>query len=104
MLSYCKGGSYMLDLSDLSGDYEQIVAVINKKRLVESIIQWMLDEKCSIRMCAYELGLSKSLVHSYIHSYVRKYYLEEYEQILTILKWNKKYRCKPRRLWRGTPW
>lgn len=94
----------MKDLSDLSGDYEQIKEILRLRQVCESICSWMINEKCSIRMCANELALSKTLVHHYIHTYIKTFYLEEYEQIVTILRWNKKYRCKPRRLWRGAPW
>ena len=64
----------------------------------------MLNEKGSIRMCSDNIAVSKSKIHSYIHTYIKRYYDEEYKQIVRILKYNKRYRTKPRRLWRGAPW
>lgn len=94
----------MKDLYDLSGDYEELKTIYRIRTVCENIISWMLNEKCSIRMCANELGYSKSLVHSYIHSYIRVFYDEAYDQIVKLLKWNKTYRSRPRKYWRGLPW
>ena len=75
------------------------------KKDCESICDWMLNEKCSIRQCAENIGLSKSYVHQLIHSYIRVYYLEEYDQIVRLLRFNSEERTKPRKYWsRLRPW
>lgn len=94
----------MVDLSDLGVEYEQLLEVFRIRKICEDIASWMINEKCSLRMCAKELGYSKSTIHKYIHTYIRIFYEEEYAQIVTILRWNKKYRFQPRSRWHGAPW
>ena len=94
----------MIDLNDLSVEYEKLEKLYTVKHRCESICQWFLDEQGSIRMCAKELCLSKSLVHNYLHTYIKIYFDEEYQQILRILSWNKRYRIMPHKYWKGRPW
>lgn len=94
----------MVDLSDLGVEYEQLLEVFRIRKICEDIASWMINEKCSLRMCAKELGYSKSTIHNYIHTYIKEFYEEEYEQIVTILRWNRKYRFRPRSRWYGAPW
>lgn len=95
----------MLDLNywyELS-PYQQNVALEIKSKC-ESICDWMLNEKCTIRQAAQELGISKSWIHRLIHTYIKRFYPEEYQQLIRLLRYNKKERVKPRRCWRGKPW
>lgn len=94
----------MVDLSDLGVEYEQLLEVFRIRKICEDIASWMINEKCSLRMCAKELGYSKSTIHKYIHTYIKEFYEEEYAQIVTILRWNRKYRFRPRSRWYGAPW
>ena len=59
----------MVDLSDLGVEYEQLLEVFRIRKICEDIASWMINEKCSLRMCAKELGYSKSTIHKYIHTY-----------------------------------
>lgn len=83
---------------DLENWWDDPVAERIKKEC-ESICDWMLNEKCSIRQCAENVGLSKSHTHYLIHSYIRVYYSEEYDQIVRLLKFNLSERRKPRKYW-----
>ena len=97
----------MKDLDSLLGGdertYDEYLKITNR---CKEIIEWMLNERTSIRRVAEETGLSKSTIHLYIHTYIRQYFDEEYQQIKVILRFNKKYRCRPRKYWYrvGTPW
>lgn len=64
----------------------------------------MLNDKCSIRDCAKDVGMPKSTVHQYIHTYIRDGWDEEYQEIKIILRWNKRERLKPKKYWHGRPW
>lgn len=64
----------------------------------------MLNEKCSIRDCAKDVGMPKSTVHKYIHTYIRDGWDEEYQEIKVILRWNKRERFKPKKYWHDRPW
>lgn len=64
----------------------------------------MLNEKCSIRDCAKDVGMPKSTVHEYIHKYISAGWDEEYQEIKVILRWNKLERFKPKKYWHGRPW
>lgn len=94
----------MIDLNDLSVEYEELEKLYKVKHRCESICQWFLNEQGSIRMCANNLGLSKSLVHRYLHTYITQYFDEEYCQIIRILEWNKRHRTMPHKYWKGRPW
>lgn len=82
---------------DLMNDYSN--NSLKLKKDIESMTTWIIDNKCSIRQAAENLGISKSSVHYRIHTYVKRYYNEEYQQIVRILRYNKMYRSKPRRSW-----
>lgn len=69
------------------------------RRRCEMICEYIIDNRCSIRQASQNLMIPKSTVHSYIHSYIKSYYYIEYNQIMNILKYNKKYRGKPRKYW-----
>ena len=92
----------MYDLEDYS-DLDTINRCLKIRKQCEEICNWMLNYKCSIRQCAEELCISKSTVHNYIHSYIKCYYDEEYCQIKRILQFNKQYRMRPRKYWKGRP-
>lgn len=94
----------MIDLNDYSGNPEQIDIIYKLRSRCESICEWMLSNKCSIRQAAEELCISRSTLHRFIHTYIRDYYDEEYRQILRLLDYNRKERFKPRKYWRGLPW
>lgn len=85
-------------------DLDNIQRCLQIREQCEDICDWMLNYKCSIRQCAEELCISKSTVHNYIHSYIKCYYDEEYCQIKRILQFNRQYRRKPRKYWKGGPW
>lgn len=70
----------------------------------ERVCDYMLNYKCSIRQASQELCIPKSRIHWLIHTYIEEYYNEEYHQIVKLLRFNKKYRSKPRKSWRGSPW
>ena len=93
----------MIDLEDLSVDEFGLETIRKIRNRCELICSWFLDEKGSIRMCAKNVCISKSLVHQYIHTYIRTYYYEEYQQIIRILKYNSAYRKKPHKYWQGRP-
>lgn len=93
----------MLHLEDYGANEEEYEKIIKTKKTCKYICNWFLNEKGSIRMCAKNLCLSKSLVHVYIHSYIKTYYFEEYQQIMRILKYNSHYRTKPHKYWFGRP-
>ena len=93
----------MVDLDDLSVYGYELERLLKIKHQCDEICAWFLNEKGSIRMCAKDVCMSKSLVHKYIHTYIKKYYDEEYQQILQILKYNSRYRKKPHRFWSGRP-
>ena len=74
----------MVDLDDLSVYGYELERLLKIKHQCDEICAWFLNEKGSIRMCAKNVCMSKSLVHKYIHTYIKKYYDEEYQQILDI--------------------
>lgn len=92
----------MLDLDRYSTDYELKKVFIIRARC-EAIIDCFCSQKLTIRLCAQELMLSKSLVHYYVHTYIKEYYNDKYYKIKYVLDWNKKYRNKPRNCWKGSP-
>ena len=94
----------MIDITDLSMDGYQLERVLDIRSKCERIIDWMLNEKCSIRDCAKDVGMPKSTIHQYIHTYIRDGWDEEYQEIKVILRWNKRERFKPKKYWRGRPW
>ena len=91
---------------DIWWDYPEDMQsqVLNVKQKCEKICEYMLDYKCCIRQASQELCIPKSTLHSYIHTYVKTYYDEEYIQIKTLLRYNKRERTKPRKYWVGSPW
>lgn len=95
---------HMLNLDDLSGDHDDLQKIYSIKHECELIINYMLNEKGSLRQCADNIGLSTSNIHRKIHSYIKHFYDEEYCQIVHILKFNSENRRKPRKYWRGRPW
>lgn len=71
----------------------------------ERICEYMIDNLCSIRQCSENIGISKSSVHGLIHTYIKIFYLEEYNQLMKLLKFNQKNRTKPRKNWSNQkPW
>lgn len=88
-----------VDLLDLSGDANQLDKIYHIRSICESICEYFLNEKGTIRMCSREIGWSKSTIYNYIHSYIREYYSEEYAQIVKILNYNRRNRSKPRKYW-----
>lgn len=89
---------------DLNYDiyYDENAKTINNKCKI--ICEWLLDNKCSLRDCEKEIGISKSQIHRLIHSYIKRYYDEEYYQIVKLLNWNKKERFKQKKYWKYKPW
>lgn len=57
----------MLDLEDYGANEEEYEKILKTKKTCKDICNWFLNEKGSIRMCAKNLCLSKSLVHVYIY-------------------------------------
>lgn len=66
----------------------------------EKIINYMIEYRPSLRMASDDLMMSKSKIHNYIHTYIRTDYNDEYVQIVNILKYNSKFRRRPRMYWR----
>lgn len=90
----------MINIDDISVDFDKLRAVYNIRNQCDRICRWFLDHRGSIRMCSEELQIPKSTIHYYIHSYIRTYYDEEYVQIINILKYNSIYRRLPRKFWK----
>lgn len=67
---------HMLNLDDLSGSYEDLQKIYSIKHECELIIDYMLNEKGSLRQCADNIGLSTSNIHRKIHSYIKHFYNE----------------------------
>lgn len=76
----------MLNLNDLGADLNTLGKIYEIRELCESICNYIINYNYSIRRCAKELDVSKSLVHRYIHSYIRCYYDEEYCIIKSLLR------------------
>lgn len=90
-------------------EYDELgIFVSNKayavKKICDDICDYFLNEKATIRMVEKELCIPRSTIHRYIHTYIKRYYDEEYCQIVRLLRYNKQYRTKPRKYWRGCPW
>ena len=81
----------MLDLNDYSNE-QTLSRVLRIRKKCDSITNWMIDNKCTIRSCADNLNIPKSTVHRYIHTYIRVYYDDEYCQLLRLLDYNIKHR------------
>lgn len=58
----------MVDLDDLSVYGYELERLLKIKHQCDEICAWFLNEKGSIRMCAKNVCMSKSLVHKYIHT------------------------------------
>lgn len=52
-------------------------------------------------MAEAELGIARSTIHRYIHTYIKQDYNDSYGEITSLMKYNKRYRCKPRRYWQS---
>lgn len=82
---------------ELGLDYS--IESANRASTCEDIISFLLENRTSIRECSENLEIPKSTVHHYIHTYIRYNYPEEYQEITNLLKFNSRYRTKPRRFW-----
>lgn len=80
-------------------DEEFYRSALNIKVTCEQIISFMMNYRGSIRQCSDFIGVPKSTIHSYIHGYIRLFYEEDYREIVALLRYNKKNRCKARRYW-----
>ena len=87
----------MVDLEDWSE--ENIEKNIQIRKDCKAIMEWMLYHKGSIRQCSRELMIPRSTILYYIHEYISYNWDDEYLQIKRILRYNKRYRFKPRKLW-----
>ena len=94
----------LLDLHDSNGSLSNLRKIKSIKSQCQSIIDYMLNEKGSLRQCSEETGIPRSTVHMRIHTYIKRYYNEDYTQIVKILKFNSKYRRRPRHSWKGRPY
>lgn len=83
----------MIDLDEYTPEVYEI------RNKCQTICDYIIDEKCSIRQAEKELCISRSTIHQYIHTYIKRYYDEEYMQIIRILKYNKNNRFKQRKYW-----
>lgn len=86
----------MLDISDRYSQDEDIIRV---QSTCDSIIQYFKNFHGSLRMAEQELGISKSTIHRYIYTYIRHDYNEDYTELKSLMQYNKRYRCKPRKYW-----
>lgn len=62
----------------------------------EEIIRLFLDQQMTIRLCAENMCMSKSNVHTQI----KDRYPTEYDQIRRKLQWNSKNLCINRKYWK----
>lgn len=85
----------MLDLDDA---LDENAWEMRKK--IKMIVDWMIDNHPSLRQASEDLCIPKSTLHRWIHTYVKTYYPEEYSEIRHYFYLYKKYRFKPRKLWR----
>ena len=88
----------------ISGDLDEIAEYKRITDTCETTCRYFIDNQMTIRQVAAETRLSKSLVHNYVHSYIKTYYDEEYCQIKRLLAYNRRYRSKSRKYWRGRCW
>lgn len=80
--------------------YEYSERSFELDRKLKEICKYIIDYKYSIRQTAEESCIPRSTVHYYIHNYISYYYDEEYQQIKTILRYNKQHRSMPRKYWK----
>ena len=85
---------YLLDIENPC-DQESI----DMRNTIREIVTWIIDNKCTLRQASADLCIPTSTLHRYIHTYVREFYDEEYLTICNILKFNKKYRSRPKKYW-----
>lgn len=69
----------------------------------KSISTYMIDNKCTLRICSENLCIPVTTIHRYIYKYISNWYPNDYREIVKLLRWNKKYRNGPRRYWRYKP-
>lgn len=80
-------------------DYLDEEAQMTRKEII-SIINWMEDNRPSLRQASEDLCIPHTTLHKRIHTYVKDYFPEDYAVIKHLLYMNKKYRFKRRSLWR----
>nr|DAZ19331.1 MAG TPA: winged helix-turn-helix protein [Caudoviricetes sp.] len=88
----------MLDISDRYSSDEKVIKVQTN---CDRIISYFHDYRGSLRMAEAKLGISRSTIHRYIHTYIKQDYNDSYGEITSLMKYNKRYRCKPRRYWQS---
>lgn len=86
-----------LDLSDIYSFEEK---VLEKRRLCEEIIEYLLTYRYTLRSISEEIGVSTTTIHYTIHHFIKFYFEDEYSEIKSLLKYNKENKFKPRRQWR----
>lgn len=89
----------MLNLEAFGVNGSESEKISQIKQRCQLICDYMINEKGTIRMCEAETSIPHSTIHHYIHSYIKLYYNEEYQRILPMLRYNKRYRRKPKKYW-----
>lgn len=83
---------------DLDNDYSK--EALKMRKDVEEILQYIIDNRCSLRQVADNFPFSVSTIDRWIHTYGKTYFYEKYSIVRAILKNNKDNLFKPRKQWR----
>lgn len=87
-------------MQDLQSMYRKLQKDEMIRNRCESIVNMFLDQRMTIRLCAENLCVSKSTVHTDIHHRIKYMYPAEYREICKKLAWNSKYLCVNRKYWK----
>lgn len=83
---------------DLDNDYSP--EAIETKKKVEEILDYIIDENCTLSYASDNLCIPKSTLSNYINTYGEMYFYDKYSIVRAILKNNKDNRFKPKSQWR----
>lgn len=69
------------------------------EKLCRLIIDFILNNLCTLRQCAEENDLDKDLIYHTIVRKIKRYYPQDYKKLSIVFEYNKLHRFKRRRLW-----